>query len=232
MSPREQLDRKIADVRLSVILLGQHVDEQLRQALKALDTLDIKLAKQVQAADQRVNAERYNIEDTCCKVIVTEQPAARDLRTIIGALSIIVDLERIGDKAKDIAGVVPDVLKSPDWPRPPEIKQLGNLTGVMLRESMDAYADGNVELAKQIAEHYRGIHPLVVSVLNQTIEHMAEMKKKKKVTATYSILQVAQHLDRVGDHTTNIAERVIYIATGNLSEMNVPVQNDSEPSND
>jgi phosphate transport system protein len=219
-------------VRLSVILLGQHVDEQLRQALKALDTLDVKLAKQVQVADQRINAERYSIEDTCCKVIVTEQPAARDLRTIIGALNIIVDLERIGDKAKDIAGVVPDVLKSPDWPRPAEIKQLGNLTGVMLRESMDAYANGNVELAKQIAEHYREIHPLVVSVLNQTIEHMAEMRKKKKVTATYSILQVAQHLDRVGDHTTNIAERVIYIATGSLSEMNVPVQNDSEQSID
>jgi phosphate transport system protein len=232
MSPREQLDRKIADVRLSVITLGQHVDEQLRQALKALDTLDAKLAKQVQIADQHVNVERYNIEDTCCKVIVTEQPAARDLRTIIGALNIIVDLERIGDKAKDIAEVVPDVLKSPDWPRPSEIKRLGNLVGVMLRESMQAYADGNVELANQVAEHYREIHPLSVNVLNQTIEHMAEMKKKKKVTATYGILQVAQHLDRVGDHTTNIAERVIYIATGNLSEMNAPVQKGSGKSID
>jgi phosphate uptake regulator len=121
MSPREQLDRKIADVRLRVILPGQRVDEQLRQALKALDTLDVNWRSRV--------------------------------------------------------------------------------------------------------EHYREIHPLVVSVLNQTIEHMAEMGKKKKVTATYGILQVAQHVDRVGDHTTNIAERVIYIATGSLSEMNIPVQN-------
>jgi phosphate transport system protein len=224
MSPREQLDRKIADVRLSVIALGQHVDDQLGQALEALETLDTKLAKQVQAADQHVNAERYGIEDTCCKVIVTEQPAARDLRTIIGALNIIVDLERIGDKAKDIAGVVPDILKSPDWPRPPEIKQLGNLTRVMLRESMQAYTDGNVELANQVAERYREIHPLFVNVLNQTIEHMAEMKKKKKVTATYGILQVAQHLERVGELSTNVAERAIYIATGNLFEMSVPPQ--------
>jgi phosphate transport system protein len=232
MSPREQLDRKIADVRLSVIALGQHVDEQLKHALKALNTLDVQLAKQVQAADQHINAERYSIEDTCIKVIVTEQPAARDLRTIIGALNIIVDLERIGDKAKDIAATVPDVLKSPDWPRPPEIKQLGNLTGVMLRESMQGYADGNIELAKQVAAHYREIHPLVVKVLSQTIEHMAEVKKEKKVTATYSILQVAQHLDRVGDHTTNIAERVIYIATGSLSEMNVPLPKGSGSSTD
>lgn len=222
MPPREQLDRKIAELRLSVIALGQHVDEQLKQALKALDTLDVSLAKQVLAADRDINAERYTIEDTCCKMIVTEQPAARDLRTIIAALNIIVDLERIGDEAKAVAEVVPDVLKSPAWPRPPEIKQLGNLTGEMLRESMQAYADSNVELAKQVAEHYREIHPLYVHVLNQTIEHMAEVKKEKKVTATYGILQVAQHLDRVGGLTTNIAERVIYIATGSLSEMIVP----------
>ncbi len=224
MPLREQLDRKIADLRLSVITMGQRVDEQLKQALKTVETLDVKLAKQVIADDQKINADRYAIEDTCCKMIVTEQPAARDLRTIIGALYIIVDLERIGDKAKDIAEVVHDVSKSSNWPRPREIRQMGNLTGSMLRESMQAYADGNIELARQVAEHYREIHPLYVTVLNQTIEHMAEVKKEKKVTATYGILQVAQHLDRVGDLTTNVAERVIYIATGNLTEMNVPPQ--------
>lgn len=222
MPLREQLDRKIAELRLSVITLGQRVDEQLKQALQALETSDVKLAKQVLTNDQKINADRYAIEDTCCKMIVTEQPAARDLRTIIGALYIIVDLERIGDKAKDIAEVVRDVSKSSGWRRPPEIKQLGNLTGIMLRKSMQAYAEGNAELAQQVAEHYREIHPLFVSVLNQTIEHMAEVKKEKKVTATYGILQVAQHLERVGDLATNVAERVIYIATGNLSEMTVP----------
>jgi phosphate transport system protein len=220
MPPREQLDRKIADLRINVITMGQRVDEQLKQALKALETLDVKLAKQVVAADRDINAERYAIEDACSKMIVTEQPAARDLRTIIGALNIIVDLERIGDKAKDIARVVPDVLKSPSWSRPREIQQMGDLTGAMLRESMQAYAEGNVELAKRVADHYREIHPLFLHVLNQTIEHMAEVKKEKKVAATYGILQVAQHLDRVGDLATNVAERVIYIATGSLSEMN------------
>ena len=224
MPLREQLDRKIADLRLSVITMGQRVDEQLKQALKAVETLDVKLARQVISDDQKINADRYAIEDTCCKMIVTEQPTARDLRTIIGALYIIVDLERIGDKAKDIAEVVHDVSKSSNWPRPREIRQMGNLTGTMLRESMQAYADGNIELARQVAEHYREIHPLYVIVLNQTIEHMAEVKKEKKVTATYGILQVAQHLDRVGDLTTNVAERVVYIATGNLTEMNVPPQ--------
>jgi phosphate transport system protein len=224
MPLREQLDRKIAELRLSVITMGQRVDEQLKQALKALETLDVKLAKQVVAADQSINADRYAIEDACCKMIVTEQPAARDLRTIIGALYIIVDLERIGDKAKDIAGVVPDVSKSSGWRRPPEIKQMGNLTGIMLRECMQAYADGNIELAQQVAGRYREIHPLFAIVLNETIEHMAEVKKEKKVTATYSLLQVAQHLDRIGDLATNVAERVIYIATGSLSEMNAPLK--------
>jgi phosphate transport system protein len=219
MPPREQLDRKLSELRANVITMGKLVDDQLRLALQALETLDIPLSNQVLVADRHVNATRYSIEDACCKLIVTEQPAARDLRLIVAALYIIVELEGIGDRAKDIADAVSDVLKSPNWPQPPELKQMGKLARTMLQECLQAYATEDTERAKQAASHYRELHPLFVNVAHQVIEHMAEVKKEKKVTATYGIWQAAQHLDRVGDLVTNVAERVIYIATGDFSEM-------------
>lgn len=222
MPPREQLDRKLAELRSSVITLGRMVDEQVRLALKALETLDANLAEQIITSDKNVNATRYAIEDACGRLIVTEQPAARDLRAVIAALNIIVDLERIGDKAKDIVAALPDVKKSPNWAQQQELKQMGTLVSVMLYESIQAYADGDIEAAKQVANRYRDIHPLSESVLRRTIEHMAEVKKEKKVTGAYGVLQVAQHLDRIGDLVTNVAERIIYIATGNVAEMNLP----------
>jgi phosphate transport system protein len=225
MPPREQLDRKLADLRSSVISLGRAVDEQMRLALKALEMLDSSLGEQVITSDLQINAARYAIEDACSKLIVTEQPAARDLRMIIAALNIIVDLERIGDKAKAVVEVIPAVAKSPNWSQQKELKQMGTLVNVMLYESIQAYADGDIEAAKQVANRYQEIHPLYESVLHRTIEHMTEVKKEKKVTAAYGVLQVAQDLDRVGDLVTNVAERIIYVATGNVAEMNLPPEN-------
>lgn len=219
MSPREQLDRKIVELNTSVVALGKQVEDQLKQAVQALESLDVALSRQVIAADRSVNAARYATEDACCRVIATEQPAARDLRAIIAVLNIIVDLERIGDKAKDLAEVVPDVLKSPNTPRPQELKQMEHLAMVMLGECMQAFVSGNVELARQAANRHQEIRTLYMSVLHQTIEYMADAKKEKKVTATYGILQAAHHLERVGDLVTNVAERVIYIATGSIAEI-------------
>jgi phosphate transport system protein len=219
MSPREQLDRKITDLNTSVVALGKQVADQIKQAVQSLEVLDVTLSRQVIAADRSVNAARYATEEACCRVIATEQPAARDLRAIITVLNIIVDLERIGDKAKDLAEVVPDVLKYPNTPRPQELKQMEHLAVLMLEECMQAFVTSNVELAKQAANHNKEMRALYMNVLHQTIEYMADAKKEKKVTATYGILQAAHHLDRVGDMVTNVAERVIYLATGYLEEI-------------
>jgi len=221
MSLREEFDRQLTELRDNVLAMGRLVDDELKLALQALETLDADLAKQVFAADLDVNAARFAIEEVCFKLIVTQQPAARDLRTIVAAMNIIVDLERAGDKAKDIAESIPHLLKSPNRPRPPELKQMGDLVGTMLRQCMQAYADRDVELAKFIASQDREIDLLLAGIFNQTIEHMAKVKKEKKVEATFEIMQAAQHLARVGDLATNVAERVIYMATGTVHELNV-----------
>jgi phosphate transport system protein len=219
MAPREQFDRELKELRANVINLGTLVDNQLELALRALETLDTDLAKQVIEIDQRVNAARFAIESDCFKLIVTQQPAARDLRLIFAAINIIVDLERVGDKAKDIADTIPHIMRSPNRPRPPELMRMANLVKSMLEQCMLAFADDDIGLARQVASRDKELVALFAEILNRTIEDFAKAKKEKKVTAAFGVLRAAQHLERIGDLAINVTERIIYVATGNLKEM-------------
>ena len=221
MSPREQFERDLKNLRTSVGQMGLIVEDQLKLSLQAFEALDTKLARQVIAIDQDVNARRFSIEETCFRLIVTQQPAARDLRAIIAALNIIVDLERIGDKAKDIANTIAHILEKPNRSRPAELSRMGSLVRLMLHHCLEAYAENSTELAKQVAEQAKELDTLFAAVANQTIEEFAKAKKEKKVTAAFGVLRAAQHLDRVGDLATNVAERIIYIETGNVQEMKI-----------
>ncbi len=221
MSPREQFERDLKDLRASVGQMGVIVEDQLKLALKAFEALDTDLARQVIAIDQEVNARRFSIEETCFRLIVTQQPAARDLRAIIAALNIIVDLERIGDKAKDIANTIAHILEKPNRSRPAELSRMGKLVRSMLHQCMEAYSENSSELAREVAQQAKELDTLFAAVVNQTIEEFAKAKKEKKVTAAFGVLRAAQHLDRVGDLATNVAERIIYIETGNVQEMKI-----------
>jgi len=219
MAPREQFDRELKTLRDDVIRMGLMVDEQLKLALHALETLDLDTAHQVVALDREVNASRYSIEQECFRLIVTQQPAARDLRAIIAAMNIIVDLERMGDKCKAIANTLPAIMERPHQFQSPEVARMGNLVRAMISLCMKAYAEDVPQLAEQISEQSKELTTQLNQLGDSTIEHFAKTKKEKKVTATFGNLRVAQHLDRMGDLATNIAERIIYISTGNVQEM-------------
>lgn len=219
MSPREQFDRELKGLRAKVINMGTLVDTQLELVLQVLDTLDPHLAKQVIEIDQRVNAARYAIEDDCFMLVATQQPAARDLRLIFAALNIIVDLERAGDKAKDIADTISHIMKAPNRPRPPELLHMARLVRSMLEQCMLAYAEEDIGLARQIASQDKELVALFAEIVAQTIEDFAKAKKEKKVTAAFGVLRAAQHLERIGDLAVNVTERIIYMATGNLQEI-------------
>jgi len=219
MSPREQFEHELNNLRSSVIRMGSAVENQLDLALQAFDRLDLDLARQVAAMDQEVNALRFSIEEACFLLIVTQQPAARDLRAIIAALNIIVDLERVGDKAKDFTGTIPSILEKPNRPRPAEFSRMGALVRAMLQQCLEAYAQKSTELARQVPAQAEELDALSAAVLNQAIDDLARAKKEKKVTATFGVLRAAQHLERIGDLAVNVAERIIYIQTGNVQEM-------------
>lgn len=221
MVMRERFERKLNELQTEILKMGDMVDAELKLALKALDTLDTDLAKQVHEADKRVNQTRFELEDKCTTLIVTQQPAARDLRSIIAAMNMIVDIERMGDQAKGIAKVIPHLLQYPDSPRPAELRQMGTMVSQMLRQAMTAYAHGNVDLADTVTKQDDQVDELYARVFTQVMEHMASAGNPDRVEACYEVLRSARELERFGDLATNIAERVIYIVTGNLHELNV-----------
>lgn len=218
---RREYDIKLNQLKDEILQMGRMVEEELRMALKALDKLDKKLARQVVEFDASVNAQRFAIEEKCVQLIATQQPAARDLRSIVAVMNMIVDLERMGDQAKGIGKVIPRISEYPKGIQPPELKQMGEIVGTMLTQCMTAYAQDNVQLAELTAQQDSEVDRLYARFFSRIIELMADTKKQEVVQTSYEILRAGQELERFGDLATNIAERIIYIATGKISEVNV-----------
>jgi phosphate transport system protein len=217
---RREYEIKLLQLREEILQMGKMVEEELQLALKALKHLDKKLARKVVEFDSSVNAQRFAIEEKCVQLIATQQPAARDLRSIVAVMNMIVDLERMGDQAKGIGKVIPRIPEYPKGVQPPELVQMGEMVGAMLTQCMTAYAQDNVHLAELTAQQDNEVDRLYSRFFQRIIELMAETKKPEVVEAAYEILRAGQELERFGDLATNIAERVIYIATGRISETN------------
>jgi len=218
---RERFERKLGELRDEILKMGSVIDEELKLAMQALANLDTNLASQVHEVDQAVNEMRFNIEEECFALIVTQQPAARDLRAIVAVMNMIVDLERMGDQAKGIAKLIPHLVKAPPRSQPSELKQMGNMVGTMLRQSMTAYAHKNIDLAKLVTTQDDEVDRLYAQLFTQIMQQMAETGSPDKVESRYELLRAARELERFGDLATNVAERVIYIVTGHLHETNV-----------
>ena len=182
-SVRAHFDRKLNDLRDAILLMGSRVEEEMKLALEALASLNLDKANEVYAADRAVNRLRFEIEEQCFSLIVTQQPAARDLRTIMTAMNVIVDLERMGDQAKGIAKVIPHLIKQPLVERPPELKQMGEMVSRMLNQVLLAYARANVDLARLIAHQDDEVDTLYAQVFGKIMVQMAHTNSPERIEA-------------------------------------------------
>lgn len=221
MPLRHYFDEQLNELRDHILLMGSRVRVELDLALEALATLDPVKAQAVFAADQIVNEMRFQVEEQCFTLIVTQQPAAGDMRSIVAAMSVIVDLERMGDQAKGIAKVVPHLRKNLAQERPPELKEMGDVVGKMLDDAMLAYARNDVDLASAVAGRDEQVDVLYSQVFNKALQQMAVSGTAERAESAYEILRVARELERFGDLATNVAERIIYLVTGLRVEINV-----------
>lgn len=223
---RKQFENQLHELQNEILKMGHMVEKQLQLALKALETVDKALAHEVIHADAAVNAQRFWIEEKCVELIATQQPAARDLRAIVAVMNMIVDLERMGDEAKEIAGGVLRLAENPKGSQPSEIKQMGEMVGSILSQVLAAYVENTAMFTEAIGKQNREVHDLYSHLFSHVIENMAETKKRKRVLEAYEILRAAQKLERIGDLAINIAERVIYVVTGKLQEIQVEPDED------
>jgi len=199
--------------------MSKMVDQAIARALESLQNRDQSLAKQVIEEDEAINTLRFKIEEACLALIATQQPAAHDLRAVIAAMSIVIDMERMADHA---AGIAKTVIRMGDEPllKPLiDIPLMVQLARDMLSGSLRAFVEQDAESARSIASQDDEMDILYRAIFDELVEIMAH-KPDSVERATY-LLWCAHNLERIGDRVTNIAERVVFVSTGDMRELNV-----------
>ena len=154
-------------------------------------------------------------------MIAKQQPTARDLRLIIASLNMIVDLERMGDQAKGVAKALKRLHGRPIEKLPPEIGEMGHLVLAMLRQIKDAYANRDIHLAQQVAKQDDDVDKLYARAFTQIMYRLSSSGSVEQTEDNYEVLRVAREFERFGDLITNVAERLIFIVTGSMEEVNI-----------
>ena len=219
MTTRETFDRDLGRLQEDLLRMGGLVQAALRQSIEALGARSVTLADEVISGDNATDALHLELEERCLQLMATQQPMAKDLRMIAAVWAMSIDLERMGDHAEDIARITRRIAEQPLLKPLLDIPRMADLVGEMLREGLDAFVARDAARAERMAAKDDAVDHLYAQVFRELLTYMLEDPKNTQ-RATH-LLMVAQALERMGDHATNIAERVIYMVTGTLKELNV-----------
>jgi len=209
----KQFDTELETVRTRVLQMGGLVEEQIIKAIDGLSSGDMPAIDEVIAGDHRVNAMEVELDESCSRIIAKRQPAAGDLRLIIAIIKTITDLERIGDEAEKIARMAKLVHSAERLHMPRlEMKHVASLAIDMLRKALDAFARLDSVAAAQVVRQDELVDDEFRSILRQLITFM--MEDPRTITRSLEVLFVAKALERIGDHSKNMAEYVVYMVEG------------------
>ena len=209
---RNKFDMQLERLNSQLTHMGEMCEIAITRATKALEDGKIDEAKSVQEADEEIDQLEKDIERLCLKLLLQQQPVARDLRQISAALKMITDMERIGDQASDIAEIIITEDKSEAQDIPMIIK-MSEAASKMVRDSVNAYVEKDLDLARKVMENDDVVDELFEEVKTTLINFIAENKGLQGVEAI-DLIMVAKYLERIADHATNIAEWVEFSITG------------------
>ncbi|MBX6377378.1 MAG: phosphate signaling complex protein PhoU [Clostridia bacterium] len=216
--PRETFQQRLSDLEASLLKMGTLVEDAIYRAVKSLEDQDPDLARSVVEGDDLVDQMNLDIEQACLELLALQQPMARDLRAISTALKMITDLERIADNAVDIAEVTLRIGNQPLIKPLIDIPRMAEIAQYMVREALNAYIKRDVALASQMIERDHELDHLYAQVFRELLVFM--MEDPRTIHQATQLLLVARHLERIGDHATNLGEWVIFMVTGQRQEMN------------
>lgn len=217
--PRELFQKELQEVQDAMLVMASMVEKAIQRSINSLKARDLKLAENVIKDDLKINQQRWGIEEQCLLLIATQQPIASDLRIIAAVLNIITDLERMGDHAEGIAKVT--ILTGDEPPLKPlvDIPRMDELARSMLKRSVEAFVERDAERAKTIAQEDDAIDQLYEQIYRELLTYM--MADPGTINRATHLLWVAHNLERIADRTTNICERVVFLTTGKMDEINV-----------
>ena len=217
MDIRKNFREGLRDIQDEVLVMGNMVEKATLRSVEALKNRDLALAQQVCNDDITVNEKRFEIEERCIQLIATQQPMASDLRMLISVLSVITDLERIGDHAEGIAKIAVMLCDEPPVKPYVDIPRMAEKTADMLHRSLDAFFKRDADAAVQIAAEDDVVDELYDQLFRELISYM--MEDPKTITRATRLVWVAHNLERSADRITNICERVIFLVTGRMEEL-------------
>ena len=213
---RATLDEHLKGIIDDMVRLSSKVDAAIDKAISAFSACDVELGQQVIAEDTDINAKRFELEEHCLHIMVTQQPVAVDLRLIIATMNIVTELERIGDYAAGIAKLAVRVELYPKRDIPNAIYQLSNQCRDMLRRAMVAYTEHDANLAYAVADNDDSLDSQYKLLFQKLVGETRDASQS--TDHLLSVLFVAHNLERIGDRATNIAERIIFMTSGKLTE--------------
>jgi phosphate transport system protein len=210
----KQFDTELEAIRSRVLQMGGLVEQQIVNAINALTEGDVQLAIAVAEDDHRVNALEVAIDEDCSTVIARRQPAAGDLRMLMMVVKTITDLERIGDEAAKIARMAQHLYEAerPFVPRATEIRGVADLALAMLRNALDAFARLDLTVAAKVVRQDEEVDDAFRRIMRQLITFM--MEDPRTISHAIDILFIAKSIERIGDHSKNMSEYVVYMVKG------------------
>ena len=210
----KHLEKELERLKKMIHSLGAHVDESLELAVKSILEKDVELAQRVMADDRIVDEMEVEVEEECLKVLALHQPVAIDLRFIVAVLKLNSDLERIGDLAADISKNGITVTRLPRPRIPIDLHQMSYLVKAIVRKSLDALINIDTYLAREVIRDDHEINTMKAEMKADIIEAIRHEPEHAEALAT--LLVIANRLERIGDHATNIAEDVIYMVEAEI----------------
>jgi phosphate transport system protein len=219
MPVRAIFERQLSEIQEDMLVMAEMVVTAIVRSIDSLKNRNVDQAREIVAADVRINDRRYEIEEKCLDLIATQQPIASDLRTILAVLHIIVDLERMGDHAEGIAKVA--IMLAEDPPLKPyiDIPRMAEIAEDMLRQSLEAFKLRDVELARRICDRDDEVDALYDQVYRELLVYM--LNDPRTIERATHVTWIAHNLERIADRVTNICERVVFMVEGKIEELNV-----------
>jgi phosphate transport system protein len=205
-------EKELKELRDRLLAMGGKVESQFSESMRAVVERDAGLAQKVVQGDAEVNRLEVEIDDSCRRLLALRQPAASDLRFIATALKIVVDLERMGDLAVNIAERAADLAQAPPLRPFHDLESLAGLTQAQLKRALDAFVEGDVGKAEEVIAGDELLDALYLKIFGELLATM--MEDSRAIRRATSLMFVAKHLERFGDHCINLGEMVVYMVRG------------------
>jgi phosphate transport system protein len=216
---RKSFGEHIKELEKDIVNMGQMVIKAIEGSIDALKRQDLDQAQRIVKGDEQINLKRWEIEERCITLIATQQPVATDLREIIAILNIVTELERMGDYAEGIAKIVILYGREPQIKALVDIPQMAQKATSMLKRSLEAFVARDAKMAEAICGEDDEVDNLHDQVYRVMLTYM--MEDPKIITRATYLIWAAHNIERIADRVTNICERIVFLATGKLPQVNV-----------